>query len=257
MPAEPDFGNWLRLRRVAALVGVGVVLILITFAIPSLWSWLLLVFGLTIFATGIFLSYVYYAFHDHGGGLQRVLWRLTLDHLEGYKHLSGNALDIGTGNGSLAVISASDNPGLRVVGIDLWEPGWEYSLADCQANASRAGISERCTFQQASAHVLPFPDETFDCVMSHFVFHEVNAAKDKRSVVMEAFRVLRKGGAFSFHDMFFDTELYGDHRQFIDFIKASGVAHVRFVDSRQLIKVGPLLMNKRALGRCAIICGVK
>jgi ubiquinone/menaquinone biosynthesis C-methylase UbiE len=124
--------------------------------------------------------------------MKRKLWRLTLKHLDGYGQLTGDALDIGTGNGSLAVISAMENTKLRVIGIDLWEPQWEYSLDDCRRNAQRAGVTERCTFQRASAHVLPYANETFDYVMSHFVFHEVKAAPDKRTVVEEALRVLRK-----------------------------------------------------------------
>ena len=36
-----------------------------------------------------------------------------------------------------------------------------------------------------AAH-LEFPDESFDAVVSNFVFHEVRSEKDKRRVVQEA-----------------------------------------------------------------------
>lgn len=257
MSAEPDFGNWLRLHRVAALLASGVVLTIASVAVPPPWNWLGATAGLTILATGFFLSFVYYQFHDRGGAMQRKLWRLTLKHLDGYGQLTGDALDIGTGNGSLAVISAMENTKLRVIGIDLWEPQWEYSLDDCRRNAQRAGVTERCTFQRASAHALPYPNETFDYVMSHFVFHEVKVAPDKRTVVEEALRVLRKGGYFSFHDMFFDARLYGDSTALLDVLRAGGVECVQLVDTRQLVAASPLLLSKRILGHCAIVRGRK
>ena len=55
---------------------------------------------------------------------------------------------------------------------------------------------------------MDFPDETFDAAVSNFVFHEVRTAKDKRDVVKEALRVVKKGGAFSFQDMFSQKALY-------------------------------------------------
>ena len=65
-------------------------------------------------------------------------------------------------------------------------------------------------FQKGDAAKLDFPDETFDAVVSNFVFHEVRTAKDKRDVVRESLRVLKKGGAFSLQDMLAQKALYGD-----------------------------------------------
>ena len=52
------------------------------------------------------------------------------------------------------------------------------------------------TFQKASASKLPFADESFDVVVSNLTFHEVKDVKDKREVVREALRVVKKGGIF-------------------------------------------------------------
>jgi SAM-dependent methyltransferase len=255
--AEPDFGNWLRLRRIVTLLGSGAMVGAGAIALPSPWCWAAALIGLTAFATGLFLLYVYYQFHDRGGGVQRRLWRLTLNQLHGYGELSGTALDIGTGNGSLAVISAMENPALEAIGIDLWAPEWEYSIDDCRDNSERGGVTGRCRFERASADELPFPDETFDYVMSHFVFHEVRSATDKRSVIREALRVLKKGGSFSFHDMFFDSGLYGRHTDLVDSLLSTGIDHVRLVDTWPLVQAPALLMGKRILGHCAILCGRK
>ena len=257
MTHEPDFGNWIRLRRVVAILSVGVLVLSAAFITPSPWCWLVVSAGAPLLATGIYLAYVYYAFDDRGGGLQRKLWHITLSHINSYERLIGHALDIGTGNGSLAIICAMDNPNVTVIGVDLWDPEWEYSQNDCEANARRAGVEQRCTFQQASAHALPFTNEAFDCVMSHFVFHEVAPAADKRQVVIEALRVLKPGGTFSLHDMFFNGQLYGDPAELVEFIRATGVKDIQLIDSRKLVNANPLLMNKRTLGHCGILCGTK
>lgn len=252
---EPDFGNWIRLRRVSALLlGSGGLLTGSVF-LAAPWHWLLLAPGIVGLTLGLFLLFVYYQFDDRGGGVQRKLWRLTLDHLDGER--CGNALDVGTGNGSLAVMLATENAPLRVTGVDLWNADWEYSIDDCEENAIRGGVRERVGFERASAAALPFPDETFDNVVSHFVFHEVASAKNKRGVVQEALRVLKSGGHFSFHDMFFDADLYGDAYDLVSEVKSFGVASVRLVDSGPLLHVPGVLMGKRILGNCGILCGKK
>jgi ubiquinone/menaquinone biosynthesis C-methylase UbiE len=98
--------------------------------------------------------------------------------------------------------------------------------ADCVENAARAGVRERVAFERASAAGLPFPDVTFDNVVSHFVFHELASARNKRDAVQEALRVLKRGGHFSFHDMFFDAGLYGDARDLVSAVTPCGVASV-------------------------------
>ena len=65
--------------------------------------------------------------------------------------------------------------------------------------------------------------------MSNFVFHEVRSAKDKRDVVKEALRVVKKGGAFSFQDMFSQKALYGDMDEFVRILKAEGISEVHYI----------------------------
>ena len=65
--------------------------------------------------------------------------------------------------------------------------------------------------------------------MSNFVFHEVRSAKDKRDVVKEALRVVKKGGVFSFQDMFSQKVLYGDMDEFVRILKAEGISEVHYI----------------------------
>ena len=80
----------------------------------------------------------------------------------------------------------------------------------CERNAAIEGVSDRVTFQRGSAASLPFADEYFDAAVSNFVFHEVGGVKDKREVIREALRVLKKGGKFAFQDEFLIRKMYGD-----------------------------------------------
>ncbi len=64
--------------------------------------------------------------------------------------------------------------------------------------------------------------KTLDGAVSNFVFHEVQSQKDKRLVVREALRVVKRGGAFAFQDMFGQKALYGDMEAFIKALKEDG-----------------------------------
>lgn len=98
-----------------------------------------------------------------------------------------------------------------------------------EKNARIEGIADRVTFQKGDAAKLDFADGTFDAAVSNFVFHEVHSAKDKRDVVREALRVLKKGGAFSFQDMFSQEALYGDMDAFVKQLKAEGISEIHYI----------------------------
>lgn len=116
----------------------------------------------------------------------------------------------GCGVGALTVRCAKTFPKASCVGMDYWGKEWSYAKEQCEKNAKLEGVAARGHFQKGDAAKLDFPDETFDAVVSNFVFHEVRTAKDKRDVVRESLRVFKKGGAFSLQDMFAQKALYGD-----------------------------------------------
>ncbi len=76
---------------------------------------------------------------------------------------------------------------------------------------------------------MEFADGTFDAAVSNLVFHEVRSAKDKRDVVKEALRVVKKGGVFSFQDMFSQKALYGDMDQFLRELREEGISEVHYI----------------------------
>lgn len=251
-----NFGNWIRLRIVLAFLLASVIVIGLSAVIPNvliryvLWA----VAGVTLLIF-VYLTYIYYQFSEQGGGIQRRLWTLVIDHLR-WDH-AGQALDIGTGNGSVAILLAMRHPDAQVTGIDYWGKGWEYSQQTCMHNAAVMGVTDRTHFQKASASDLPFPADTFDAAISHFVFHEVADAPDKRTVIREALRVVRQGGAFAFQDMFLDQALYGDINTLLATIQSWGVEEAKFAETGALLDLPLLLRHPRVLGNAALIYGRK
>ena len=113
------------------------------------------------------------------------------------------------------------------------------------------------TFQKASAVSLPFEDEHFDAAVSNFVFHEVSDAKDKRELIREALRVVKKGGQFSFQDEFLFKQLFGDINDLIETIKSWGINKVEYVQTRNADFIPPALKIPFILGNIGIIKGEK
>ena len=108
----------------------------------------------------------------------------------------GRLLDIGCGAAALTVRCAKAFPKAQITAMDYWGAEWNYAKEQCERNAQIEGVADRISFQKGDAAKLDFPDETFDAAVSNFVFHEVRTAKDKRDVVREALRVVKKRRRF-------------------------------------------------------------
>ena len=256
MNTKPDYGNWIRQKRVYTFIGIGLVLVLLAIIpVHPIIRLVLLLAGVMFLGLGSYLAYISRQFSERGGGYQRKLWNIVLDHLDWDGE--GEAMDIGTGNGPLAIALARRYPAARVTGIDYWGSDWEYSQNTCEQNAALEGVAERTEFRQASAAGLPFDDGQFDAVVSHFVFHEVADAADKRDVVKETLRVLRTGGSFSFQDMFLDNELYGEIDDLVQTVRNWGIQEVQFQDVHELLAIPGPLNTKQVLKNCSILFGKK
>jgi len=107
---------------------------------------------------------------------------------------SQRVLDIGCGTGTLAVLVKRLHPDVSVVGFDP-DP---KALARARKKAGRAGISVR--FDQGFADELPYPDASFDHVLSSFVFHHLGN-EDRAKTLSEVRRVLAPGGSLHLMDM--------------------------------------------------------
>ena len=90
-------------------------------------------------------------------------------------------------------------------------------------------VADRLTFCKGDAAALEFPDGAFDAAVSNFVFHEVRTQPDKRKVVREALRVVKKGGSFTFQDLFSQEKLYGNMGEFIEELKKEGIGEIHYI----------------------------
>lgn len=248
--AKPEYSNWVpkRLIYMSAFVGLvfsGLALVFWVFAVPA---------GLFFFVSTYFV-YARHQFSFQGGKVQDRVWTLVLSNLDW--NGEGKALDIGCGNGALTVKLAKKHPKAQVKGIDYWGKRWEYSKSMCERNAEIEGVSERVTFQKASAVALPFEDCYFDAAVSNFVFHEVSDAKDKRELIREALRVVKKGGKFSFQDEFLVKQFFGDIDDLVETIKSWGITKVEFVQTRDADFIPQALKLPFMLGSIGLIRGEK
>ena len=96
-------------------------------------------------------------------------------------------------------------------------------------NAAIEGVASRIHFEKGDAAHLNYADETFDAAVSNFVFHEVHSARDKRDVVREALRIVKRGGVFSFQDLFAQKSLYGDMDAFVEELKKEGISEIHYI----------------------------
>ncbi len=140
----------------------------------------------------------------------------------------GKVLDVGCGSGALGIAVGKRNPKAEIIGIDRW--GKEYasfSKALCESNAKAEGVS-RISFQQGNAIHLDFPDETFDAVVSNYVYH--NIPGDRQKYLLETLRTLKKGGTFALHDIFSKSK-YGDMQAFVKKLRDMGYQRVELIDT--------------------------
>ena len=101
----------------------------------------------------------------------------------------------------------------------------------CEKNADREGVGSRCTFQHGDANRLDFPDESFDAVVSNYVYHNIIGA-DKQKLLLETLRVLKKGGVFALNDDM-KPRMYGEMEAFAQELRDMGYADVHLIDTAQ------------------------
>jgi SAM-dependent methyltransferase len=250
MGEKTEYGNWVP-RRIIFLSGF----LGFLFLGLGLMFWVLIIPAVLFLLVLVYFMYVRYQFSPQGRNVQDHIWTLVLANLDWDGE--GQALDIGCGNGALTIKLAQKYAKARVIGIDYWGKNWEYSKNACERNAQIEEVSERVAFQKANAVSLPFDDGYFDAVVSNFVFHTVGKSRDKREVIREALRVVRKGGAFSFQDEFLVKQLFGDVDDLIETIKSWGISKVEFVQTRDVDFIPRALKLPFILGTIGLIRGHK
>jgi SAM-dependent methyltransferase len=248
---QPHYATWIRTRKITIFWVIGFALLAIGFGLAMIHPLLGLVsvLALPFFYIAVVLSLTAYRFGSRGRDFQNRIHRLLVDAVVG----GHKVLDVGCGSGHLLIEIAKAMPGEHKA-VEHWGTEWEYSKAQCEANARIEGVSG-LEFVKASASRLPFAAGSFDAVVSCLTFHEVLDVADKTVSVREALRVLSSGGRFAFIDLFEDPGYYPDPSALARAISESGCV----VESRRLLREVfdlpfPLELTK-VLGYAVLVTG--
>jgi SAM-dependent methyltransferase len=118
-------------------------------------------------------------------------------------------LDLGSGAGTDSLVAA------QMVGADGHVTGIDMTvamLAKARAAAAKMGVLH-VDFVEAEAEQLPFPDESFDVVISNGV---IDLIPDKDAVFAEIYRVLVPGGRMQIADVTIQNPVSEEGRRNID-----------------------------------------
>ena len=258
---KPDYKNWMPKGMIRSFCGIFLFLCAAVAAVALLAEGktrlaLLIVFGgLAVVFLGVSVwSVMMYRAFDYNG--KRQMSRQIIEGTASHVKLpdGGKCLDVGCGSGALAIAVGRRNPKADITGIDRW--GKEYasfSKTLCERNAEAEGVT-RISFRQGDATRLDFPDETFDAVVSNYVYH--NIPGDRQQYLLETLRTLKKGGTFALHDIFSKAK-YGDMQAFVRKLRDMGYEKVELIDT-----TGGRFMKKSeaawmGLSGSALLTGIK
>lgn len=248
---QPDYGNWIPKKMMERGWALSACFLLAGILSSALWksrlaaALFLLLFALDA-ALCCYMQLCRRAFSFTGGNVMGQIHGYLLSKLRWSG--KGRLLDIGCGSGALTIRCAKAYPQAKLTGIDFWGREWNYAMEQ----------TDNITFQQGDAAKLPFEAEFFDAAVSNFVFHEVKSQPDKRKVVREALRVVKKGGSFAFHDLFEQKKIYGDMDDFISLLRSEGITELHYEPHTEKLSFIPGLVKAPwLLSGTGLLYGIK
>jgi len=130
-----------------------------------------------------------------------LVWGEVLDGLR----LRGDerALDMGCGRGAVLVAVSKRLGTGRVTGVDLWSTHDQSGNARevTLRNARLEGMQDRIDIETGDMRSLPFPDASFDIVVSSLAIHNISSNAGRAQAIGEAWRVLQPGGRLAIADI--------------------------------------------------------
>ena len=254
-----NYGNWMSnpvFYMIGVCTAIAVVLAALFFTVFHVTALgiLFAVAAAVLIALLVWIIWIRWEYAFGGGGMMEKVHQTILDHLD-YRQGAGTLLDVGCGAGALSIRAALTWPEGKIVGIDCWDAVYHYSKALCEKNAASEGVASRCIFQRGNAKKLDFPDESFDAVVSNYVYHNIMDA-DKQELLLESLRILKKGGVFALHDAM-KPRRYGDMEAFVQKLRDMGYADVRLIDTSEQIFGSYTRAEAMMLGGSKLLVGRK
>jgi phosphoethanolamine N-methyltransferase len=164
-------------------------------------------------------------YHDHMVTMLELIWGKgymapggpgnVAKILDGIEAPGKRILDIGCGIGGPAFEMARTF-GANVVGIDIEAPLIERANAAAKVN----GLHDQCCFEAVEAGPLPFPDQSFDVVISSGA---ITQTSDKESLLRECYRALAPGGYLSCYEWMKSERDHSD--QMLYWFKLEGLTY--------------------------------
>ena len=258
---KPDYKNWMPKGMVtgflAVFLGCTLAAIVCTLCLTGTLKTgvtIVLTLAAVIFLALTIWSTLMYRAFDYNG--KRQMSRQIIEGTAAWINLpnGGKCLDVGCGSGALGIAVGKRNPRAEIIGIDRW--GREYASFSkqlCEENARIEGV-RKISFQKGDATHLDFPDETFDAVVSNYVYH--NIPGDRQQYLLETLRTLKKGGTFALHDIFSKSK-YGDMHAFLNRLEKMGYRHVKLIDTTDGMFMNRTEAAWMALNGSALLTGTK
>ena len=227
-----NYGSWMSnpvFYVLGALLALSVVLAVLSFTVFHITALgvVFVIAAAILLALLLWCAWIRRQYAFGGGGMMDRTHLVVLSHLD--FDGQGQLLDVGCGSGALSIRAALTWPEAQVTGIDYWGVAYGYGQPMCEKNAASEGVATRCRFQHGDAHQLDFPDDTFDAVVSNYVYHNITGA-DKQALLRETLRVLKPGGVFALNDDM-KPRMYGDMEAFAQDLREAGFQEVRLVDT--------------------------
>jgi SAM-dependent methyltransferase len=124
-------------------------------------------------------------------------------------------LDVGCGRGLIMVGIARKLATGESTGIDIWQSEDQSGSSPeaTRQNAKIEGVLEKVNIRDGDARALPFPDASFDIVVSSLVLHNIYDRAERQKALHQIVRVLKPGGRVALFDIRHSHEYASAFRQ--------------------------------------------
>ena len=138
-------------------------------------------------------------------------------------HGDEQVLDMGCGRGAILLMVAKLLPRGKATGVDLWRASDQSgnALSTTEQNAKLEGVSDRVELQTGDMRKLPFPNNSFDLILSSLAIHNIPNEAGRDKAIDEAIRVVKPGGRIVIAD-------FRHVRQYKQRLSQKGMAHVTY-----------------------------